>query len=92
MTIEIYLYLEINDEINFEFINDLVHYFDKCNFKAKHFKGEISNFKYLLLLNKYSSRSYNDLFQYLVFPLLYFDSQIKAERDLSKPIALNKNK
>ena len=86
------LSLEINDEINFEFINDLVHYFDKCNFKAKHFKGEISNFKYLLLLNKYSSRSYNDLFQYLVFPLLYFDSQIKAERDLSKPIALNKNK
>ena len=33
-------------------------------------KGLISNFEYLLLLNRYSSRSYNDPSQYPIFPWL----------------------
>ena len=33
-------------------------------------KGEITTYKYLLLLNKLSSRTYNDLTQYPVFPWL----------------------
>ena len=36
-------------------------------------KGLISNFEYILLLNRYGSRSYNDPTQYPVFPWLLFD-------------------
>ena len=53
-------------------------------------KNEISNFQYLLLVNKFSSRTYNDCNQYLVFPLLYMDINKKYERNLSKAICLNK--
>jgi hypothetical protein len=37
---------------------------------AKHLwkKGELSNFRYLLMLNEYSGRSFNNLTQYPVFP------------------------
>ena len=81
----------INEEINFNVINKLEEHFEKNDYRNKHFKNELSNFKYLLLLNKYSSRSYNDLFQYLIFPLLYLDKERTVERDLSKAISLNKN-
>ena len=63
---------------------------EKMKFKEKYKKGEISNFNYLLILNKYSSRSYNDNGQYLVFPLLFIDESRKIKRDLSKAICLNK--
>ena len=81
----------INEEIKFDIINDLVTYFEKNDFQNKNFKGELSNFNYLLLLNKYSARSYNDLYQYLIFPLLFLDISRKNERDLSKALALNKD-
>ena len=82
--------VNINEKIKFNIIIDLVKFFEESDFSNKYMKGELSNFKYLLLLNKYSARSYNDLYQYLIFPLLFMDIQKKIERDLSKPIALNK--
>ena len=56
-------------------------------------KGEITNFYYLLLLNKYGGRSFNDVSQYPVFPwiLQEFDSEMldlsneKVFRDLKLP-------
>ena len=83
------IYINI-DENKFPVIKNLTEYFEKNEFRIKHYKGEISNFKYLLLLNKFSSRSYNDLLQYSVFPLLYLDIGKTIERDLSKVLALNK--
>ena len=77
--------------IDFKIIHNLPYYFDKAEFNKKHLKGKLSNFQYLLLINKFSARSYNDLFQYLIFPLLFMDSERKKERDLSKVIALNKS-
>ena len=85
------LNFNINNEINFNVINDPVNVFEKTGYKYKYQKNEISNFKYLLLLNKYSSRTYNDNSQYLVFPLLYKDLDKRNKRDLSKVICLNKN-
>ena len=82
--------VNISDDINFEIINKLDDCFEKKDFRWKHSNKEISNFKYLLLLNKYASRSYNDLYQYLIFPLLYMDPERKIKRDLTKPLALNK--
>ncbi|CAG9310107.1 unnamed protein product [Blepharisma stoltei] len=56
--------------------------------------GSISNFEYLLILNKHASRSFNDLSQYPIFPwiLNYYNSKnIKFEdpgiyRDLKLPV------
>lgn len=86
------LNFNVNNEINFSVINDPLTIFEKNGYKMKYQKGEINNFKYLLLINKFSSRSYNDNNQYLVFPLLYMDIERKINRDLSKAICLNKNK
>ena len=83
-------HVNITEEINFDISNDTVAYFEEKDFRNKYYKGELSNFKYLLLLNKYSLRSYNDLYQYLIFPLLFMDTSRKKERDLSKALALNK--
>ena len=80
----------INNNINFNVINDPLNVFEKNGYKSKYQKGEISTFKYLLLLNKYSSRTYKDNSQYLIFPLLFKDSKKKIKRDLSKAISLNK--
>ena len=71
-------------------INDPVKTFDKRDYKNKYKKGELSNFQYLLLLNKFSTRTYNDINQYLVFPVLLMNFQNNIKRDLSKAICLNK--
>ena len=79
------------NDFKIKFIEDPISYFDRMQFKNKYKKGEISNFKYLLLLNKFSSRSYNDYNQYLVFPLLFLDDQRTIKRNLSLPLCLNKD-
>ena len=81
---------QIKQEIDFKLIEDPVYEFKKLHLTSKNKKGELSNFNYLLLINKYSSRTYNDYNQYLVFPLLYMDEENKRKRDLSKVITLNK--
>ena len=73
------------------FINEPRQYFDRKDIKSSYAKNEITNFQYLLLVNKFSNRSYNDNCQYLIFPLLYMDIEKKIERDLSKAICLNKD-
>lgn len=64
-------------------------------------KKEISNYQYLILLNLYSGRSFNDLTQYPVFPWIlsnYHSETLDLHdphnyRDLSKPIgALNQSR
>lgn len=60
----------------------------------KWMNGDISNFEYIMLLNIFSGRTYNDLSQYPVFPwvLLDFSSEVldlsKSEsfRDFSMPM------
>ena len=82
---------------------------DKClsniisNRLSQFKKGEISNYEYLLDLNKFSSRTYNDLTQYPIFPWLVFqidelyritndvDSNINEEtyiRDMNYPVSM----
>lgn len=47
-------------------------------------KGDLSNFDYLMLLNIYSGRTYNDLAQYPVFPWVLKD-YTSQELDLNNP-------
>lgn len=65
----------------------------------KWIRREISNFDYLILLNLYAGRSFNDLTQYLVFPWIISDYESETidlnnpsvYRDLSKPMgAINR--
>jgi hypothetical protein len=40
----------------------------KTSYTERWKKGDICNLNYLMMVNKYASRSYNDINQYLVFP------------------------
>ena len=79
-----------NNDYGYKIIDDPLDDFKKMQYKKKYKKGELSNFNYLLLINKYSSRSYNDYNQYLIFPLLFMDVERKRKRNLSMAISLNK--
>ena len=80
-----------NNYVNILLIDEPKKYFEKNEFRSKYVKDEITNFKYLLLVNKFSNRTYNDCNQYLVFPLLYMDVNKMIERNLNKAICMNKD-
>ena len=42
--------------------------FQRLQLTKKWLNGEFNNFQYLMLLNRYSGRTYNDLSQFPVFP------------------------
>jgi len=79
-------------------IEDCEDFFKKRRYTEKWATGQLSNFDYLMLLNRYSGRSFNDPNQYYVFPWVLSDYTSKelnlrdpfVYRDLQKPIgALN---
>ena len=47
-------------------------------------QGEITNFEYLMELNKLAGRTFNDLMQYPVFPFILADYK-SAELDPRRP-------
>ena len=74
-----------NNKSNIEIIYDLKSYFKKNNYTKLWLSNDLSTLEYLLLLNKFSSRSYNDINQYPIFPWLeIYGDQI---RDLKYTIA-----
>ena len=61
---------EVKKRFSFNFdLND--NQKDIKNIISQFHNGKISNYDYLLYLNKYSTRTYNDLSQYPVFPWLF---------------------
>ena len=66
-------------------ISDLKSDFKKQNFTKLWLNDNISTLEYLLFINKYSCRSYNDVNQYPVFPWLKISGD--KERDLRYTIA-----
>ena len=79
------LFTEDNSLYNIDIIYDLKSDFKKKNYTKQWIANELSTLQYLLFLNKFSSRSYNDINQYPVFPWLeiYGDKT----RDLKYTIA-----
>ena len=59
-----------NKLYNIDLIYDIKSFFKKKNYTKQWLTNELSNLEYLLFLNKFSSRSYNDINQYPVFPWL----------------------
>ena len=79
-------------------IKDPVKEFSQLGYTERWVEGSLSNFDYLMLLNKYSGRTHNDVNQYYIFPWILKDYQseridlqdYQIFRDLSKPMgALN---
>jgi len=75
--------------------------FKKSNLTQLWRMGKISNFCYLMQLNKMAGRTFNDITQYPVFPWILSDftsdtidlQDTRVYRDLSKPVgALNENR
>jgi len=73
----------------------------RLNLTARWRRRELSNFEYLMALNTFAGRTYNDLTQYPVFPWVIADyvsrtldfSNPATFRDLSKPVgALNEQR
>ena len=79
-----------------EIIEDSAYYFNKGKYLNSWQEGKITTLEYLLLVNKFSNRSYNVLTQYLVLPwvLLDFNNiyEKKNYRDMSLPIVAQTEK
>ena len=94
-----YLFNFFNEETNKDVLNlfktkkiqvirDVNEYFKKEEFSKKWKEGKISTFDYLLLLNKLSSRTYNDPNQYLIMPWIFLQDGINSKRDFDLPISM----
>ena len=77
---------------NFELIKDPENYFIKKKYTSNWLDKKLTTFEYLLKINKFSGRTYNDLSQYLVFPWIlkdYLDINDKNYiRDFSLPMSV----
>jgi len=65
--------IKIKKVEQYEIIENSKKYFEKNKFKNLWLDGKKSTLDYLLLINKFSDRSYNVLSQYLIFPWLLTD-------------------
>ena len=52
--------------------------FAEKEFMEQWCQGQISNFEYIMILNKYAGRSFNDISQYFVFPWIIGDYKSKT--------------
>ena len=59
------------------------------NILSLYHSGKISNYDYLLYLNKYSTRTYCDLSQYPVFPWLLLEHEIEDNLDVNSSYLRN---
>ena len=77
---------------NFELIKDPENYFIKKKYTSNWLDKKLTTLEYLLKINKFSGRTYNDLSQYLVFPWIlkdYLDINDKNYiRDFSLPMSV----
>ena len=64
--------------------------FKKKEYIKKYLEHQLTKFQFLLLINKYATRTYNDSNQYLIFPLTYVSYTQKKKRDPTKVMAIQK--
>ena len=68
-----------------ETITDNIDYFSKKKYTSNWLDKKLSTLEYLLMINKFSNRTYNDLSQYLVLPWLIYDySDFKNRNNFRK--------
>ena len=64
-----------NPEMNYIIIEDPKKAFEQYGYTKSWENNEISTYQYLLYINKYSGRSYNDYCQYPIFPWIFLSSK-----------------
>ena len=69
-------------------IQYLADYFKSKDYSKKWKEEKISTFDYLLLLNKMSSRTFNDPNQYPIMPWLFLKDGISSRRNFDLPISV----
>ena len=77
-----------NEENNFQIIKNPIKYFEEKKYQEIWNDNKISTYQYLLFVNKFSSRSFNDINQYPIFPWIFLgskrDESHKKEKKLPK--------
>ena len=64
-----------NPELKYIIIEEPQKAFEQNEYIKKWENNELSTYQYLLYINKYSGRSYNDLNQYPIFPWIFLSSK-----------------
>ena len=64
--------------------------FKKKEYVKKYLNHQLTKFQFLLLINKYSTRTYNDVNQYLILPLTHISYEPEIKRDPSKVTSIQK--
>ena len=72
-----------------KFIDNLLKRWINENSHYSYVNNEISTFDIIILLNLLSNRSYNDLYQYPIFPVLYFYDKIENSNSINVPRTLS---
>ena len=73
---------------NVKVIKNVKEYFDKKDYSKKWRDGKKTTYDYLLILNKFSSRTYNDSNQYPIMPWTFMED--KRLRDFDIPMSIQK--
>ena len=88
-----------SEENNFEIIKNPIKYFEEKRYQDIWYSNQLSTYQYLLYVNKFSGRSYNDINQYPIFPWLFLESSLGSHkkeeklpifRELYYPISVKK--
>ena len=72
--------LNIKEYYKFKIVQEPKKEFEKLNYTEKWKNEEITNEQYLLYLNKYSGRTYNDINQYPIFPWVTLSQEYFPEK------------
>ena len=80
--------LEFLKQNKIHVVRKIGDYFKKEEFSKKWKEEKITTFDYLLLLNKFSSRTYNDPNQYPIMPWLFLEEGQEFIRNFDLPISV----
>ena len=80
--------LEFLKQKKIQVIRKINEYFKKEEFSRKWKEEKITTFDYILLLNKFSSRTYNDPNQYPIMPWLFLEDGPNFIRNFDLPISV----
>ena len=76
--------LEKFDELKDKIISNPIKYFKDKKYYEQWVDDEMTTYQYLLYINKFSSRSYNDVNQYPIFPWIFRETSLGSYRDKEK--------
>jgi len=84
--------LDILKGKNVKVIKNVKEYFDKKDYVKKWRDGKKTTYDYLLILNKFSSRSYNDSNQYPLMPWTFMEDQRLRDFDIPMSVQNDETK